>query len=85
VHLGNLSFAVYVLHLPVMTLGMWTSIIAVAGGGVAAAAYGVTLLALAHLAWRAVEVPCRHAITSAYDRYASRRARVAERLPAPQR
>ena len=62
VHLGDLAYATYLLHLPLLHLSAWAAIVAAAGAPAAAAAFWATLLGFAHLAWRFVELPARRAI-----------------------
>jgi peptidoglycan/LPS O-acetylase OafA/YrhL len=77
VHLGDLAYGVYILHLPVLTLDVWPALAGAAGRGVAAALCAVTLLALAHAAWRIVELPARRAIVQAFERRRVRSASAA--------
>ena len=68
VHLGDLAYGVYVLHIAVLTLDVWPRLATAAGPGVAALLCSAALLALAHAAWRLVELPARRAIVQAFDR-----------------
>ena len=71
VHLGDLSYAVYLLHGLVLHAAVWPSLTASIGGTGALAAFWVALLAVAHLAWRLVELPARRAVVRAVDRLAA--------------
>jgi peptidoglycan/LPS O-acetylase OafA/YrhL len=81
VHLGDLAYGVYILHLPLLTLNVWPSLATTAGRGVAALLVTLVLLALAHVAWRLVELPGRHAIVQAFERRRRRIAASAAALP----
>lgn len=70
VHLGELSYATYLLHAPFSLLPWWYPLMESIGGAAAAAVYAVALLGTADLAWRHLERPVRLAIVRAYDRRA---------------
>lgn len=74
VHLGDLSYATYLVHAPLASTPVWLPLVAAIGAIPAALAFAAALLALAHLAWRGVELPARRAIVGAYDRRARRAA-----------
>ncbi len=62
VHLGNLSFAVYLLHVTLLIAIPWDALTRSLGGTAAALVFVAALLAASHLAWRFVEGPARRAI-----------------------
>lgn len=71
VHLGELAYAVYLFHGLLLHVPLWPTLTASIGGPASLAAYGIALIAFAHLAWRGVEVPARRAIVRAFDRRAA--------------
>ena len=82
VHLGDLSYAVYLLHALLLHAPVWRTLTASIGGAASAVAYALALVALAHLAWRFVESPARRGIVRAFDRRAASAGRA--RGPAAQ-
>jgi peptidoglycan/LPS O-acetylase OafA/YrhL len=68
VHLGDLSYAVYLLHVTVLLVVPWEALTATVGGPAAALGFVAALLVASHLAWRYVELPARRAIVRAYER-----------------
>ncbi len=84
VHLGDLSYAVYLLHALLLHAPVWRTLSASIGGAAAAAAYPVALVAVAHLAWRFVETPARRGIVRAWARRAdAASARARDAAPQP--
>ena len=74
VHLGDLSYATYLLHMPLLHAIGWSALVASLGRPLAGAVFWLSLLVAAHLAWRWIETPARHAIVGAWKR---RRTKVA--------
>ncbi|MBK7333842.1 MAG: acyltransferase [Betaproteobacteria bacterium] len=86
VHLGDLGYAVYLMHGLVLHAAVWPSLTASIGGAASLAAFWIALVAVAHLAWRFVELPARRGIVRAFDRraaIAASRGRDAARQPSP--
>jgi peptidoglycan/LPS O-acetylase OafA/YrhL len=82
--LGDLGYAVYLMHGLVLPrpCGRRSPVI----GGPPLAACWIALVAVAHLAWRFVELPARRGIVRAFDRraaIAASRGRDAPRQPSP--
>ncbi|MEO8487712.1 MAG: acyltransferase [Betaproteobacteria bacterium] len=78
--LGNLGFAVYIIHLPFLTLD-WPRLAASIGRWPAVAVASAALLATALTLYRGVELPARRAIIRAYERREAAGAAAASRLP----
>jgi peptidoglycan/LPS O-acetylase OafA/YrhL len=81
IHLGNLSYAIYVLHIPVLVLDPWPRLAQDYGPWPAAAACALALLVVAHVAHIAIELPARRAIVRAYERRDAAAAARAAGLP----
>jgi peptidoglycan/LPS O-acetylase OafA/YrhL len=82
VWLGDRSYAVYLVHYPVMMLCFQNAFREARGGWHAIAllaAFAIIVLLLADLAHRGVEVPARRAVRAAWGR----RARASASIPAP--
>ena len=71
IRLGELGFAVYLLHLAVLFVVPWPRLTAAIGGVGSAAVFATALLGVAYVAWRFVEVPARQALVRIYERRAS--------------
>lgn len=74
VHLGDLSYATYILHIPLLHVVIALALVARVGPLAAAALSWLALLLAAHLAWRSVELPARRAIVDAWRRRGATRA-----------
>jgi peptidoglycan/LPS O-acetylase OafA/YrhL len=66
VHFGDLSYATYLLHIPVLHLVLAFALVPRLGAPAAAALSWFVLLVAAHAGWRLVERPARHAIVRAW-------------------
>ena len=71
VHLGDLAFATYLLHVPLLRLAIWRELAERHGPALSMTVFWLVVLALAHIAWRWIEVPARRAIVRAGFRKAS--------------
>jgi peptidoglycan/LPS O-acetylase OafA/YrhL len=68
VHLGDLSYATYLLHMPLLHAAGWSALVAALGRPLAGAVFWLALLVAAHITWRWIETPARRALVGAWRR-----------------